>query len=131
MKIKKNVNGVELEIEITEEDFKEISTQRKQKAAPSKVIFELTMPKNNAWNSKWTGDDEKHLIIMSKGKIKKLDEILCNAPYSYDFGDGWIAQIQVRFVNNYETSKLRKLNKGFCGYDWMVKSIIDNGSIIR
>jgi hypothetical protein len=59
----------------------------------------------------------------------KAATILANQPYSYDFGDGWRASIEVKAVEGPELRSIRKRSKGFCGYDWMVDSILDNGSI--
>lgn len=131
MKLTKMINGVAVEIEITEEDFKDLSMQRKKEANPNQIVFLLSMPKNNSANGKWTGDGKVHAIILPKGKVGNVERILHTAPFTYDFGDGWVAQIDVKFLNTYDASEIKKNNEGFCGYDWMVKSILDNGTISR
>lgn len=131
MKLTKMINGVPVKIEITEEDFKNLSIQRKKEASPNQVVFLLSMPKNNSANGRWTGDEKVHAIILPKSKVGSVEGIMNMAPYNYDFGDGWVAQIDVKFLNAYEAAEIKKNNDGFCGYDWMVKSIIDNGTITR
>ena len=129
MELKKMINGKEETIIITDDEFKTIALQRKKEAKPTKVVFSLTMPKNNAWNNKWSGDNETHAIILDKNKIPNVDKLIKTSSFSYDFGDGWIAEIKVSLINNYEASLIKKNNQGFFGYDWMVQSIISNGEI--
>jgi hypothetical protein len=100
------------------------------------LLFELSMPGNNSWDGKWTGEGNYYAIIR-KLSAKKEEEILKKdslthnfAYYTYSFGDGWRAAISVRYIDGTESRKIRKKIKGFFGYDWMVDSIIQNGSII-
>lgn len=46
------------------------------------VSFELSMPNNNSWNGKWTGDGECYCVIRTMKEPPKLGR------YSYNFGDG-------------------------------------------
>lgn len=88
------------------------------------ISFELSMPGVNSWNGRWSGRDKVHAIVKTFTK---------NHPklgyYSYDFGDGWRAGITVREVTVPAAKMLRKQSSGFCGYDWMVDSIISDGDI--
>ena len=46
------------------------------------------------------------------------------------FGDdGWGANVNVKIVDSKEAAKVRKKTKGFCGYDWMIDSIIERQEI--
>lgn len=86
-----------------------------------RLIFKLSMPSNNSWNGKWTGADREYTVArkVSDKRAKELKDY-----YSYNFGDGWVAGITVREAKPRE----RATNK-FCGYDWMIDSIIYHGEI--
>ena len=92
------------------------------------LCFKLSMPNNGSWNGKWTGQGRPYLKVVSfQGKrTEKAKAILAKGYFSYNFGDGWRAAIEVTKVEAKEASKLRRQSAGFCGYDWMVESIIDN-----
>lgn len=92
------------------------------------VSFKLTMPNNNAWNGKWTGEGVDYYIIR---KLKKDEQAFLAKSHTfyYNFGDGWGAMVTVEEITAQEAQKRRKNSKGFCGYDWMVESIIKNGKI--
>lgn len=87
------------------------------------IVFELTFPNRGSWNGKWSGEKDKHIIVKKDYKVPK-DRI--GKIYSYDFGDGWVASITVKKMNGNDSEyrQLKKKNAGFCGYDWMVNSII-------
>ena len=93
------------------------------------IVFELSMTRNNSWNGRWSGDGDTH-IIAKPDKYVPEDRIGKN--YFYDFGDGWCACVDVVKMSG-NSSKYRNMvknNRGFCGYDWMVDSIIRNDEII-
>ena len=69
---------------------------------------------------------------MSPGKTCtaiQATRIVEESPYGYDFGDGWRANITAEIVTGKEASKIRRKSIGFCGYDWMVSSIMSKGRI--
>jgi len=86
------------------------------------------MPSNNSWNGKWTGDSTFYARTRSLSKDKAA-AVLKNGHYSYNFGDGWRARIDVKSVTSAERKAIDKNTKGFCGYDWMINSIIKHGDI--
>jgi hypothetical protein len=96
------------------------------------------MPNNNSWNGRWSGEDNYYGRTInftkkygkSKIALEKAKTILDERYFTYNFGDGWTAGIDVREVNSKEAAKLRKKSKGFCGYDWMIDSILNNHKII-
>jgi len=100
------------------------------------VSFELTMPNVGSWNGKWTGEGQKYYIVKSvtdkyfKTNIEKLldGDKLYNSWY-YNFGDGWGASVRMELIDATIARHRRKISKGFCGYDWMVDSIIKRGKI--
>jgi hypothetical protein len=97
------------------------------------LCFELTMPSRNSWNGRWSGENKRFIKIVNLGRTQKaaakLAKILNDGPYRYSFGDGWVARVSVEAVDAVMARKLRKLSSGFCGYDWMVDSILDHGDI--
>ncbi len=96
------------------------------------LCFQLSMPSNNSWNRKWTGDDVFYARTRSfntKGSKVKAEAILAKGYYSYSFGDGWVAAVAVKQVSSAEKRKIDKKTKGFCGYEWMIDSIIQHGAI--
>ena len=87
-----------------------------------KLCFELTMPSNNSWNGKWSGEESKYYIIKSTSN-QKAEELLDIGEFYYDFGDGWMACVSVEIIDAKEAKKRNKISSGFAGYDWMVQSI--------
>lgn len=86
-----------------------------------RVIFELSMPANNSWNGKWSGEGNTYTIAksLSDRQFEELKE-----RYTYSFGDGWIAAVRVR-----EAAPREKPSNLFCGYEWMIDSILKHNII--
>lgn len=97
------------------------------------LAYFLSMPNNNAWNGKWTGQGKPYVIVKNYGRsnesIKKASGILDIGSCYYNFGDGWGASVAIKKVDAKEASRLRRKSAGFCGYNWMVKSIETHGDI--
>jgi hypothetical protein len=92
------------------------------------IVFTLSMPNVGSWNGKWTAENDLHCrtIKLNKAKESELD----GKNFYYDFKDGWGANISCLKMSSIEANRLRKKSKGFCGYDWMIASIIKNNKII-
>lgn len=89
------------------------------------LSFTLSMPNNNAWDGKWSGEGKLYAVTRSfSSGNKRAQQILDKGYFTYNFGDGWTAGIHVRKVDAKEAARIRKKSRGFYGYDWMVKSII-------
>ena len=87
------------------------------------AIFELIMPNVGSWNGKWSGSSKNFTI---KKRLPKEKEHLIGKSFYYDFGDGWGARIVCR------APILRERATGeFCGYTWMIDSILKNERITR
>jgi hypothetical protein len=97
------------------------------------LAFKLSMPSNNSWNGKWSGDGQVYAQTRTVRKVPlPLASALAGreeARFSYAFGDGWVAAVAVTKVSGREATKLRRETRGFCGYDWMIDSIIAHGRI--
>jgi hypothetical protein len=97
----------------------------------TEALFILTMPKNNSWNNRWSGDDK--LLCISKTAFRRNKPVYPNLKegnYGYDFEDGWFANVNVKFVTPSEARQQMKKSAGFYGYDWMVDQICQHGRII-
>lgn len=95
------------------------------------VAFTLSMPGVGSWDGKWSRQDECHVIVRSL-TVSEAVHALNNHQsgyHHYAFGDGWAAGVSVREVDRSEARKLRRKSDGFCGYDWMVDSILKHGKI--
>ena len=99
---------------------KELALKAKNKGA-SKVIFELTMPNVGSWNGNWTGANKKYTIEV---KLPKDKLHLIGQSFYYNFGDGWGANVSCRLKGTEKPTNV------FCGYEWMVRSIIKNEKIV-
>lgn len=102
------------------------------------LSFELTMPNRGSWNGKWSGQDKKYFIIRSismkyirsKDFLHRLTlSVNRRENFYYRWSDGWGANVCVEVIDSAEAKRRRKLSSGFCGYDWMVDSIIYHGVI--
>lgn len=89
------------------------------------------MPNRGSWNGHWSGENDRHIIIKNERYFsdkKKMYELV-DKDYWYRWNDGWSACISVSKMPAVEARKLKKKSSGFCGYDWMVESIIEHGKI--
>jgi hypothetical protein len=90
------------------------------------------MPNVGSWNGKWTGATKQYFLVKSfkdREALAFMGVAQVNSWY-YNFGDGWGANVKAEVVDAKEAARRRKVSSGFCGYDWMVKSIIENNKII-
>jgi len=90
------------------------------------LSFTLSMPNVGSWNGKWTGESNLYARTRSfaRSNVAKGQEILSKGHFRYNFGDGWSAAVAVKEVSSSDAAKIRKHSRGFCGYDWMIDSII-------
>lgn len=91
------------------------------------VVFSLSMPHCGSWNGHWSGENRKHLIFQRMSD--KLAAAFDGMSWDYRWDDGWCAVVDARIVSREERRKLSKQNAGFCGYEWMVESILAFGRI--
>lgn len=91
------------------------------------ALFVLTMPCVNTWNGRWTGEGCFY------AHVEKVHEHTANdisdQSYDYDFGDGWMARIDVKIVDSKDAKNAKEKSEGFLGYKWMVNSIIQHKEI--
>lgn len=92
------------------------------------LSFTLSMPNNNSWNEKWTGEGKPYVIVRSVDS-ERAKELTAKGYYYYDFGDGWGAGVTVESVTASQATSLRNKSAGFCGYDWMVSELVKWGKI--
>ena len=92
-----------------------------------KVSFTLSMPNRGSWNGGWSGSERVFAIVKDFAPTKAPEE----GSHYYDFGDGWGASVLVRHIDAKTARVLKKKSAGFCGYDWMVDSIVWYGKIMN
>ena len=95
------------------------------------VCFKLSMPGCPSWNGKWSGEGSFYAIVVKFPEVQKekFDKVMKESYYSYSWPDGWRAAIDVTEVDAKQARQIKKNSRGFCGYDWMVDSIIKDGVI--
>ena len=90
------------------------------------IVFELTMPHAASWNGKWSGADQRHIRVKYESDVPKD---LWNKDFDYRWDDGWCANVSVSRMPAKEARRLEKTSSGFCGYDWMITSLVKRGYI--
>ena len=90
------------------------------------IVFKLTMPGIGSWNHKWSGSDRSYIRTRDERTVPKE---LVGKDYSYHWDDGWVANVSVEKMDCRNAKKLLRKSAGFCGYDWMISSIIKYGYI--
>ena len=91
------------------------------------IVFTLSMPNRGSWNGRWSGEDRVYARIFHNNDVPKD---IIGKDFYYNWDDGWCACVSVTKVDSKEAAKIRKKSAGFCGYDWMIRSIIKNREII-
>jgi len=102
--------------------------EKRSAAKKSILAFSLSMPGSPSWNGKWSGQDKCYVLVKSfSSTIKskeKAKKILEKKSFHYRWEDGWAARVEVTKISPKEARALKKKTQGFCGYDWMVDSIV-------
>jgi hypothetical protein len=86
------------------------------------------MPNRGSWNGQWSGQNNLYAVVRDFKK-DTAEKILSHSSYYYRWDDGWGASIAVRKVDGVESRKIKKASQGFCGYEWMIDSIVEYGKI--
>ena len=94
-----------------------------------RVEFTLSMPGRASWNGQWSGDDRHYAIVetLSQKHRDKIGMKDGKGYWSHRWSDGWCAGVTARVIPKGER---RKKSNGFCGYDWMVRTICIYGKIM-
>lgn len=92
------------------------------------LSFQLTMPNIGSWNGKWSGAGKKYYKFrrVTNEKGQELD----GRNFYYDWSDGWGANVKIEKVDSTERKHREKESAGFCGYEWMIESILKHGEIL-
>jgi hypothetical protein len=92
------------------------------------ISFQLTMPNVGSWNGKWTGAEKQYYAIQRFSKKNNRPFALLennkSKSWYYNFGDGWGANVKMEIVDRVEAKRREKISSGFCGYEWMIESIL-------
>lgn len=91
------------------------------------IAFILTMPNRGSWNGRWSGESDLHAIVKLERNVPNKE--IVGKSFIYRWDDGWTACVSVEKVDGRTGNALAKKSKGFCGYNWMVDSLIKKGRI--
>ena len=93
--------------------------------------FTLSMPGKGSWNGKWSGEGNLYAKVrkFSSSKKNQANPFLKEDTYSFSWPDGWRASVNVKEIDSATARKVNKASRGFCGYDWMIDSILSKGYI--
>jgi len=91
------------------------------------IVFILSMPGKGSWNNQWSGEGRLYAKFLPDNKVPSE---YIGQSFKYRWSDGWEASIKVEKVSTTEANKMKRRSAGFCGYDWMIDSIINHGYII-
>ena len=90
------------------------------------IVFELTMPHCASLNGRWSQENKLHVRTQDERKVPKE---YWGRDFYYRWDDGWEACVSVTQMKANEARKLERKSDGFCGYDWMIRSICKKGLI--
>lgn len=90
------------------------------------VVFELTMPGKGSWNGKWSCEGENFTRQYDEREVPKK---LWGTKNYYRWDDGWEACVSVQRMPIADARKIVRHSNGFCGYDWMIRTLIKDGYI--
>ena len=78
------------------------------------ALFIITMPNVNTWNGRWSGENEIYAKSLTAFRRNKpIYENLKEGNYGYNFGDGWRANVEVKFTTKRDANSIMKKSKGF------------------
>lgn len=94
------------------------------------LLFTLTMPGVPSWNGHWTGENDSYVRSLSftDTEFENLPPNFVGEHF-YRWNDGWEACVSVKVVSKKTKEKRLKNSAGFCGYDWMIDSLLKSGEI--
>lgn len=97
------------------------------------IEFNLTMPGRGSWNNAWSGDGNLYSVVRhftdKRFEELNIDKLLDKRNFYYNWSDGWCANVCVKEIDTKEEKQIKKHTKGFCGYDWMIDSILKYSDI--
>jgi len=91
------------------------------------IVFRLTMAKVPTWNGTWSGADK---VFVRRRLDSVVPASVVGRVFIYEWDDGWSVRISVEKVSAAKAAGIAKQSKSFCGYDWMIDSIIKYGEIL-
>ena len=95
------------------------------------LSFKLSIPSSG----KWTGLDKKYYIIktISDKAFKIYNKAVLKGKITQNWyhphNDDWGAHVQLDVINAREAFKRRRLEFGFAGFEWLISSIMKDGTV--
>jgi hypothetical protein len=93
------------------------------------IWFVLRMRNTPTWNGRWSGAGDLYAKRVNVS-VKKAEELLKEGSFFFRWSDGWSCSVDVVKPHAAEARRMAKSTKGFCGYDWMINSILKYGQIL-
>lgn len=93
------------------------------------IWFVLRMRNVASWNGRWSGEGE---LYAKRVRVSpdKAEQLLKEGSFYFRWSDGWSCSVDVVKPTPGEARAMAKNTRGFCGYDWMVASILKYGRIL-
>ena len=93
------------------------------------IWFVLRMRNTPTWNGSWSGAGRLYAKRVNVPKAR-AEELLKEGSFWWSWSDGWSCAVDVVKPSPAEARAMAKNTRGFCGYEWMIKSIILYGQIL-
>jgi hypothetical protein len=93
------------------------------------IWFVLRMRNTPTWNESWSGAGRLYAKRVNVPKTK-AEELLKEGSFYFSWSDGWSCAVDVVKPSPAEARAMAKNTRGFCGYEWMINSILMYGKIL-
>lgn len=93
------------------------------------IWFVLRMRNTPTWNGRWSGEGELYAKRVRMAP-DKAEELLKEGSFFFRWSDGWSCSVDVVKPTPAEARAMAKKTRGFCGYEWMINSIVLYGQIL-
>ena len=96
-----------------------------------KIVFEFDFVRVGSWDGKWSGEGKvfARVLDLSSAEAEKIVADDSLVVFLYDFGDGWTGRVRAHAEDDVRAALYETQSEGFCGYDWMIASIMSKGKI--
>lgn len=101
------------------------------------LLFEYGHSRIGSWDGKWSGEGSVFAkeVLLTKERKQHLESLGIDCKkgvkhkFSHDFGDGWVAEINMTVGNKKDFKEIMKASQGFMGYEWLIDSILKYGKV--
>ena len=101
------------------------------------LLFEYGHSRVGSWNGKWSGEGSVFAkeVLRTKERKQHLESLGIDCKkgakhkFTHDFGDGWVAEINMTVGNKKDFKQIMNASQGFMGYEWIIDSILKHGKV--